>query len=163
MPLIRHDATLFQDQLQSPYIGDVLKRIGGDHNQVGELAHLHRAQFGAYAAPPWRVAATRACHGVAPSRTHSPISRSAASLRGRMSEPNAIRTPASSALRNQVAWTSEAASARQHSAGEGPRSATQSASNGLVAWLAVRWLIARVGTYQVSCSSRSAMHSSSMM
>jgi len=30
-------------------------------------------------------------------------------------------------------------------------------------WLAVRWLIARVGTYQVWCSTRSAMHSSSMM
>src|SRR6516225_9682932 len=55
------------------------------------------------------------------------------------------------------------ASARQHSAGEGPRSATQSVSNGLVAWLAVRWLIARVGTYQVWYSSSSAMHSSSMM
>src|SRR4029077_3565112 len=116
-----------------------------------------------HTAAAWRVAATSVCHGVAPSRTHRPISSSAASLRGRMSEPNAIRTPASRALRNHVACTSDAASARQHSAGESPRSATQSASNGLVAWLAVRWLIARVGTYQVWCSSRSAMHSSSMM
>ncbi|MNC90277.1 hypothetical protein D3C83_63570 [compost metagenome] len=80
-----------------------------------------------------------------------------------MSDPNAIRTPASSALRNQAACTSEAASARQHSACDSPRSATQAASNELVAWLSVRWLIARVGTYQVSCSSSSAMHSSSMM
>ncbi len=31
-------------------IGDVLKRIVGDHNQVGELAHLQCAQFGADAA-----------------------------------------------------------------------------------------------------------------
>jgi hypothetical protein len=38
-----------------------------------------------------------------------------------------------------VACTSEAASARQHSAGESPRWATQAASNRLVAWLAVRW------------------------
>ena len=30
----------FQDQLQPPHIGDVLKRIGLDHNQVGELTHL---------------------------------------------------------------------------------------------------------------------------
>ena len=48
MPLVRHDAALFQDQLQSPYIGDVVERIGGDHNQVGErhvakLAHLGEA------------------------------------------------------------------------------------------------------------------------
>src|SRR5215831_7637742 len=50
MPLVRHDAALFQDQLQEPYIGDVLERIGPDHNQVGELPHLHRAQFGADAA-----------------------------------------------------------------------------------------------------------------
>src|SRR5262249_31758688 len=50
MPLVRYYSALFQDQLQSPYIGDVLKRIGGDHNQVGDLAHLHRAQFGADAA-----------------------------------------------------------------------------------------------------------------
>ena len=50
MPLVRHDAALFEDQLQSPYIGDVLERIGGDHNQVGELAHLYCAQFGADAA-----------------------------------------------------------------------------------------------------------------
>jgi peptide/nickel transport system substrate-binding protein len=41
MPLVRYDAALFQDQLQAPHIGDVLKRIGADHNQVGELAHLH--------------------------------------------------------------------------------------------------------------------------
>src|ERR1700722_6994496 len=68
-----------------------------------------------HTAAPCRVAATSVCQGVAPSRTHSPISSSAASLRGRMSEPNAIRTPASSALRNHVACTSEAASARQHS------------------------------------------------
>ena len=27
----------------------------------------------------------------------------------------------------------------------------------MVAWLAVRWLMARVGTYHVSCSSRSAI------
>src|SRR6516162_5384791 len=116
-----------------------------------------------HTAAAWRVAATSVCHGVAPSRTHSPISSSAAYLRGRMSEPNAILTPASRALRNHVACTSDAASARQPSAGESPRSATQSASNGLVTWLAVRWVIARVGTYQVWCSSRSAMHSSSMM
>jgi hypothetical protein len=35
--------SIFQDQLQAPYIGDVLERIGGDHNQVGELARLDRA------------------------------------------------------------------------------------------------------------------------
>ena len=35
---IRDDAAFFQDQLQLPHIGDVLKRIGPDHNQVGELA-----------------------------------------------------------------------------------------------------------------------------
>src|SRR5215831_17234099 len=51
MPLVRHDAALFQHQLQAPYIGDVLERIGGDHNQVGdELAQLHCAQFDADAA-----------------------------------------------------------------------------------------------------------------
>src|SRR6516164_5384992 len=50
MPLVRHYSALFQDQLQAPYIGDVLERIGPDHNQVGELAHLHCAQFGADAA-----------------------------------------------------------------------------------------------------------------
>ena len=50
MPLVRHDAALFQDQLQAPYIGDVVKRIRRDHNQVGELARLHCAQFGADAA-----------------------------------------------------------------------------------------------------------------
>ena len=43
MALVRHYSALFQDQLQAPYIGDVLERIGGDHNQVGELARLHRA------------------------------------------------------------------------------------------------------------------------
>ena len=43
MPLVRYYSALFQDQLQAPYIGDVLQRIGGDHNQVGELARLHRA------------------------------------------------------------------------------------------------------------------------
>src|SRR5580704_18749487 len=43
MPLVRYYSALFQDQLQAPYIGDVLERIGGDHNQVGELACLHRA------------------------------------------------------------------------------------------------------------------------
>ena len=37
MSLVRHDAALFQDQLQSPYVGDVLERIGPDHNQVGKL------------------------------------------------------------------------------------------------------------------------------
>ena len=61
-----------------------------------------------------RVAATSACHGVAPSRTQSPSSSSAASLSGRMSEPSAILTPASSAFANQPRCTSEAASARQH-------------------------------------------------
>jgi hypothetical protein len=35
MPLVRYYSTLFQDQLQAPYIGDVLERIGGDHNQIG--------------------------------------------------------------------------------------------------------------------------------
>src|ERR1700730_10948699 len=50
MPLVRYYSALFQDQLQAPYIGDVLERIGGDHNQVGELARLHRSQFGADAA-----------------------------------------------------------------------------------------------------------------
>jgi hypothetical protein len=43
MPLVRYYSALFQDQLQVPYIRDVLERIGGDHNQVGELARLHRA------------------------------------------------------------------------------------------------------------------------
>ena len=33
----------------------------------------------------------------------------------------------------------------------------------LFAWSGVRWLIARVGTYQVSCSRNSSMHSSSRM
>jgi hypothetical protein len=47
MPLVRYDAALFQDQLQAPYIGNVLERIVADHNQVGELARLHCAQFGA--------------------------------------------------------------------------------------------------------------------
>ena len=47
MALIRYHSGFFQDQLQTPYIGDVFERIGPDHNQVGELAHLHRAQFGA--------------------------------------------------------------------------------------------------------------------
>jgi hypothetical protein len=46
MPLVRYYSALFQDQLQPPYIGDVVERIGSDHNQVGELAHLHCAQFG---------------------------------------------------------------------------------------------------------------------
>src|ERR1700748_2084512 len=30
----------FRDQLQAPYIGNVLERIGGNHNQVGELGLL---------------------------------------------------------------------------------------------------------------------------
>ena len=38
-------SAFFQDQLQMPHIGDVLERIGPDHNQVGELAHLHRVQI----------------------------------------------------------------------------------------------------------------------
>ena len=50
MALIRYYSAFFQDQLQTPHIGDVLERIGPDHNQVGELAHLHRAQFGPDAA-----------------------------------------------------------------------------------------------------------------
>src|SRR5215469_12797000 len=152
MPLVRHDAALFQDQLQTPDIGDVLERIGPDHNQVGELARLHRAQFGGDAAHLSAMARGRyqRLPRRRPVATHSPISSSAASLRGPMSEPNAIRTPASGALRNHVACTSEAASARQHSACDSPRCATQAASNGLVAWLAVRWLMARVGTYQTS-------------
>src|SRR5215472_491720 len=50
MALVRYYSTLFQDQLQTPYIADVIERIGGDHYQVGELAHLHCAQFGADAA-----------------------------------------------------------------------------------------------------------------
>jgi hypothetical protein len=120
--LVRYHAALFQDQLQTPHVGDVLERIGADHNQVGELAHLHSAQFGADAAHrggmarsryqrlPWRRAVTNP----------QPISSSAASLRGRMSEPNAILTPVSRALRNHMACMSDAASARQHSAGESP-------------------------------------------
>src|SRR6516165_4659955 len=48
--LVRYQSPLFQDQLQTPHVGDVLERIGADNNQVGELAHLHRAQFGADAA-----------------------------------------------------------------------------------------------------------------
>ena len=48
--LVRYHSALFQDQLQTPYVGDVLERIGADHNQVGELAHLHSAQLGANAA-----------------------------------------------------------------------------------------------------------------
>ena len=43
MPLVRHYSAIFQDQLQAPYIGDVIERIVGDHNQVSELARLHRA------------------------------------------------------------------------------------------------------------------------
>ena len=50
MALVRHYPAFFQDQLQTPHIGDVLKRIFPDHDQVGELARLHRAQFGADAA-----------------------------------------------------------------------------------------------------------------
>jgi len=60
MPLIRYYSALFQHQLQAPYIGYVLERIGGDHNQVGELAHLHRAQLGADAAD--RSAMARGCY-----------------------------------------------------------------------------------------------------
>ena len=50
MPFVRYYSALFQDQLQAAHIGDVLERIGADHNQVGELAHLNRAEFGADAA-----------------------------------------------------------------------------------------------------------------
>ncbi len=50
MALIRYHSALFQDQLQTPHVCDVFERVGSDHNQVGELAHLHRAQFGADAA-----------------------------------------------------------------------------------------------------------------
>src|SRR5205814_5176605 len=46
LALIRDDAAFFQDELKLPHIGDVLERIGADHNQVGKLAHLNRAQFG---------------------------------------------------------------------------------------------------------------------
>ena len=45
MALVRYNSAFFQDQLQTPHIGDVLERIGCDHNQVGELARLHRAQL----------------------------------------------------------------------------------------------------------------------
>jgi hypothetical protein len=34
MPLVRHYSAIFQDQLQAPYVGDVIERIVGDHNQV---------------------------------------------------------------------------------------------------------------------------------
>jgi hypothetical protein len=37
MALIRYYSAFFQDQLQTPHIGDVLERIGPDHNKVGEL------------------------------------------------------------------------------------------------------------------------------
>ena len=50
MAPIRYYSAFFQDQLKTPYIGDVFERIGADHYQVGELAHLHRAEFGADAA-----------------------------------------------------------------------------------------------------------------
>src|SRR6516165_1510412 len=60
MALVRYYSAFFQDQLQAPYIGDVLERIGGDHNQVGELAHLHRAQLGPDAAH--RSAMARGCY-----------------------------------------------------------------------------------------------------
>ena len=66
MPLVRYYSAFFQDQLQTPHIGDVLKRIGGDHNQVGDLAHLHRAQFGADAAD--RSAMARGCYQSLPRR-----------------------------------------------------------------------------------------------
>ena len=38
MALVRYYSAVFQDQLQTPYIGDVLERVGPDHNQVGKLA-----------------------------------------------------------------------------------------------------------------------------
>ena len=37
MALVRYYSAFFQDQLQTPHIGDVLERIGPDHNQVGKL------------------------------------------------------------------------------------------------------------------------------
>ena len=77
MALIRYYSAFFQDQLQTPHVGDVLERIGADHNQVGELAHLHSAQFGADAAHrggmarsryqrlPWRRAVANFSCGIA--------------------------------------------------------------------------------------------------
>ena len=37
MALVRYYSAFFQDQLQTPHIGDVLERIGPDHHQVGKL------------------------------------------------------------------------------------------------------------------------------
>ena len=84
-------------------------------DQVGELADLDRAELVARRRRDRRrgvVAASSVCHGVAPSFTHSPISSSAASASGRMSEPSAILTPAPSAFRNQPRCSAAASSAR---------------------------------------------------
>ena len=47
MALVRYYSAFFQDQLQTPHIGDVVERIGRDHDQVGKLPRLHCAQFSA--------------------------------------------------------------------------------------------------------------------
>ena len=50
MALVRYYSAFFQDPLPTPHISNVHERIGPDHNQVGKLARLHCAQFGADAA-----------------------------------------------------------------------------------------------------------------
>ena len=105
MSLVRYYSALFQDQLQAPYIGDVLKRIGGDHNKVGELARLHRAKFGADATH--RSAMSRGRYQRLPRRRAVANPQPHLEQRGVLERADvgaqAIRTPASSALRNHVA------------------------------------------------------------
>src|SRR5215469_14511165 len=50
MALIRDYPALFENELEVPHMGDVVERIAPYHYQVGKLAHLDRAQFGADAA-----------------------------------------------------------------------------------------------------------------
>ena len=50
MSLVGYYSAFFQDPLPTPHISNVHERIGPDHNQVGKLALLHCAQFGADAA-----------------------------------------------------------------------------------------------------------------
>ena len=37
--LVRYYSAFFQDQLETPQIGDVLKRLGPDHNQAASLTN----------------------------------------------------------------------------------------------------------------------------
>src|SRR6185295_8558367 len=80
------------------------------------------------------VAAMSVCQGVAPFLAQRPISSSAASLRGRMSEPSAIFTPALSAFLKPLECSPLAASARQHSECARLRCFDHALSHSLVAW-----------------------------